>query len=468
MKKTTSTAKNPRYPVMGPGHAASRTEKKDLGRAARTGTPLASHSKLSLNKANRHIIDILEESNRGRVPELVPIRYARMMASPFSFYRGSASLMAFDLAHTPRSGFIVQACGDCHIQNFGVFATPERKIVVDINDFDETLPAPWEWDVKRLATSLILAATASGFDSDLGAEAAYAMTEAYRKRMAELSQMSIMEVWYSHVEAQKLIDLSQEDNRGRLKKSLEEAIEKSSPDIMREKLTVTAGGKVRFRDMPPLLCHVEGVSAGKQEMQAFEEYRKTLAEDRRALLDKFQLVDIARKVVGIGSVGTMCGVLLLVSSEQDLLVLQLKEARKSVLEPYAGASKYEHSGQRVVNGQKLMQAASDMFLGWTTGPRSPFRQFYLRQLRDVKIGVNTALWDKNDFRTYPELAGEILARAHARSGDPAVLRGYMGKSEAFEEAVQAYAVAYAKQTERDYGQFIKACKSGVLKVQELD
>lgn len=438
-----------------------------MGKSLRSKCPLESHAKVHLPSTGRDVIDIIEKSNDGRIPELVPIRYSRMLESPFTFFRGSAALMAADLAPTPSSGLIVQACGDCHIQNFGVFATPERNIIVDINDFDETLPAPWEWDIKRLATSLILAADANDFDLEIGQEAARRMAKRYRERMEELSKMTVLDVWYSKIGYERVLEAASPTSQQRIKRALKLGTAKSSPEIMMDKLTTLANGRLRFRDVPPLLCHMEGITAGDVEREAFEEYLKTLPDDRRMILDRFEMVDIARKVVGIGSVGTVCGVILLASSEQDILVLQLKEARPSVLEPYAGASKYKHHGQRVVNGQKVMQAASDMFLGWLTGPRKPYRHFFIRQLRDVKIGVNTALWGKNDFKIMPELAGEILARAHARSGDAAVMRGYLGKGDAFEEAITSYATAYARQTKRDYAQFLKACKSGKLKVQEL-
>ncbi len=398
----------------------------------------------------------------------MPIRYGRMLVSPFTFYRGSAGLMALDLAGTANSGFKVQACGDCHIHNFGAYATPERKIIIDINDFDETLPAPWEWDVKRLAASLVLAATANGFSVNVGQDAAARMVQGYRKHIAELTAMNLLDVWYSHVDIDHLSKLSKIDARQRQKKAVEDARSKSSLEVLLEKMTVKNGGKVRFKDIPPLITHVEEASVGSQERHAFEEYCKTLPDFVRVFLDKFELVDIARKVVGVGSVGTMCGVLLLTSSEQDALILQLKEARQSVLEPFAGASLYEHCGQRVVNGQKLMQNASDVFLGWTTGKGPAYRHFYIRQLRDVKVGVNTALWNKADFTVFPTIAGEILARSHCRSGDPSVLQGYLGKSDEFDEAVALYAVAYAKQTERDYSQFLKACKSGRIKAENIE
>ncbi len=444
---------------------ASHAERKDFGKAARTAAPLGANAKLQISQQGRDLVKILEKSNIGRIPELIPVRYGRMLVSPFTFYRGSAALMARDLAATTSSGFIVQACGDCHIQNFGAFATPERRIVIDINDFDETLPAPWEWDVKRLAASLVLAATANGYSQDLGQESALLMAQAYREHMAKLSSMSALEIWYSHIPFDELLERSSEETRRRQVQNVKEAQEKSSADTLTEKLTVVSNGRLRFRDIPPLLCHVEDIQADKEAEHALEEYRKTLSEDKRILLDKFELVDVARKVVGIGSVGTTCGVALLAGSENDMLVLQIKEARASVLEPYAGASKYEHHGQRVVSGQRLMQAASDMFLGWTTGRKPEQRHFFIRQLRDIKIGVNTAFWSKSDFKSLPEIAGEILARAHARAGDAAVMRGYLGKSDSFDQAIAEYAVAYAKQTERDYHEFVNACKSGTLKAQ---
>ena len=444
---------------------ASRSERKEFGKAAREKTPLLSHAKPMISAHERDVVRILEDSNIGRLPDLVPLRYGRMLASPFNFFRGSAALMARDLSGTPVSGFIVQACGDCHIHNFGAFATPERSIVIDINDFDETLPAPWEWDVKRLAASLVLAARERGFSEDLGREAAWRMAQGYRQHLNELSSMSALQVWYSKISAESFLSRIGADTRHRVEQSLKAAAQKSSTEVLTEKLTVVSNGRMRFKDIPPLLCHMDDVTLGEETMKAFEDYRSTLAEDKRILLDKFELVDIARKVVGIGSVGTSCGVLLLAGAEKDVLVLQIKEARPSVLEPYAGASKFLHHGQRVVLGQKLMQAASDMFLGWTTGRNQAKRHFFVRQLRDMKVGVNTAYWSKEDFKLNPVVAGEILARAHARAGDAAVMRGYLGKSEDFEDAIGKYGVAYAKQAERDYGVFVSACKSGVLKVQ---
>lgn len=445
----------------------TREERKQLGRAARQKTPLEKHSIFEVDE-KRDIIANIENSNAGRLTDLIPLRHGRMLVSPFTFFRGSASLMAQDLASSADSGYKVQACGDCHIQNFGVFATPERKLVVDINDFDETLPAPWEWDVKRLAASLVLAATNNGYPIDVGTEAVLNCIQAYREQINAFSNMTLLESWYYHIEANEAIESSASSTRRRKEETLKAELEKSSPEVMREKLTVTSSGRLRFRDNPPLLCHLGTAGTDEQEKQAFADYRESLSEDKRVLLDKFELVDIARKVVGIGSVGTMCGVILLVSSEKDILVLQLKEARQSVLEPYCGASGYQHHGQRVVNGQRLMQAASDMFLGWTTGLKPPYRHFFIRQLRDIKIGANTLLWAKSDFRQMPKLAGRILARAHVRSQDASLLRGYLGKSDEFDQAIAKFAHAYAKQVEKDYAAFSKACKSGRLKVEMID
>ncbi len=446
----------------------TRADRKAKGKAARKLAELESHAKLFIPKNRKDIIEVLEESNKGRIKELIPIRYGRMLASPFTFYRGSAALMAMDLAATPKSGLYVQVCGDCHIQNFGAFATPERKIVVDINDFDETLPAPWEWDLKRLAASLVLAAADNGMPSTVGRDSVLTLVSSYRKHCLQLSEMSHIEVWSSHVEVQQLLDLSTRDTRKRREKAVLEAIRKSSPEYLMEKFVENSKGKLRFKDIPPLLVHMEGVTAGVQEQEAFAAYRQTLRDHRRVLLEKYQMLDIARKVVGIGSVGTLCGVILLADTEDDILVLQLKEARRSVLEPYVGKSKYAHQGERVVTGQKLMQAATDQFLGWTTGVRAPHRHFFIRQLRDVKIGANTTYWGKDEFSTVPVLVGQILARAHARSGDSSFMRGYLGKSDKFDEAIADYAVAYARQTEADYDRFRKACKSGKLNAQILD
>lgn len=467
MKKKASTAANPRF-QSDVKVGLSRAERKDLGKAARKNAPLSAHGNLHLRKTERDIICILEKSNEGRIKDLIPLRYGRMLASPFTFFRGTAAIMAMDLADTPSSGFRVQVCGDCHIQNFGAFATPERQIAIDINDFDETLPAPWEWDVKRLAASLVLAATTNGHSVETGQDAVMRMARGYREHIAALTELPFLDSWYSHISIDRALTLSKGAARQRRRRLIEAARAKSSPEVMMEKLTVVSGGRVRFKDMPPLIQHIDSVSADIAEKEAFEEYCKTLPDFVRVLLDKFELVDIARKVVGVGSVGTMCGVLLLSSSEQDTLILQIKEARKSVLEPYAGASPYAHCGQRIVNGQRLMQAASDFFLGWTSGHRPPYRQFFIRQLHDVKVGVNTALWGKEEFRSITPLVGEILARAHCRSGDPSVLRGYLGKGAEFDEALALYGARYARQTEIDYHAFVQACKSGRLKAHKLD
>ncbi len=467
MKTVSQHDMSPRFPLE-INRGATRAERKELGKLARQKTPLKSHAEQTILQTGRDIISILEKSNEGRVKELVPIRHGRMLVNPFTFYRGSASLMAFDLATTPTSGFKVQACGDCHIQNFGAYATPERRIVIDINDFDETLPAPWEWDVKRLAASLVLAAVTNGLPMDVGEDAAYRMAQSYREYMAELAAMTHLEVWYAHVDIKELQEELEGAKLKRNKIILQEAMKKSSPEILMEKFTKITQDGIRFKDIPPLLCHVDEAGASEQAKQAIKEYRGTLRDHRRILLDRYEIVDLARKVVGIGSVGTQCFIVLLASSEEDFLILQVKEARASVLEPYAGKSKFKHHGERVVDGQKIMQAASDMFLGWTTAQKPPYIHYFVRQLRDVKVGVDTTFWDKPQFKLGANFAGRILARAHARSGDAAVLRGYMGKTEEFDEAIAAYATRYAKQTEHDYSQFVSACKSGTLKSESID
>ncbi len=444
----------------------NREERRNLGRSAWQKVPHAKQGIWKVPASTRDPLEILEASNADRVPELIPIRYGRMLASPFTFYRGSAAVMASDLSYTASSGIEVQCCGDCHILNFGAFATPERNIIVDMNDFDETLRGPWEWDVKRLATSLVLAARSSGFSDAFGRELAQVMGQAYREQMAEYSKMSILDVWYSRLDFQTMVDrITESELRKRSTKFLEDAIKKSSPETLLTKLTESDNGRVRFKDMPPLVYHSEMLDRIGAEKAGFESYRQSLGEERRALLDKFEIVDIALKVVGIGSVGTRCFVVLLAGSEADVLILQVKEARPSVLEPYVGKSQFPNHGQRIVVGQKVMQSASDLFLGWTRGRGG--RHFYVRQLRDVKMSPNPAYWDKATLSRQSHIAGIILAKAHARSGDPAVLRGYLGKTDEFEIALSKFAVAYADQTEADHQRFVKACRSGKLKAEVI-
>ena len=373
--------------------------------------------------------------------------------------------MAADLAPTPQSGLRVQACGDAHLLNFGGFATPERHVVFDINDLDETLPAPWEWDVKRLVASVVIAGQYLRLTETEAAKAAIATVRSYREHMADYSSMRALEVWYDTIGVEDVMKaMPAEDLRAQLRKRLEQAQVRSSPEFVFPKLAGHRGAEPRIKDDPPLIFHppagqMPGVRTGFADPLA--RYRESLPEQVRVLLDRYRLCDVAIKVVGIGSVGTVCGVSLWIAAENDPLFLQIKEARPSVLEPYAGKSVHENHGQRVVNGQRLMQSASDIFLGWTktlTG-----RHMYIRQLRDVKMSAIVEDWDFNMLREYGKLCGWVLAKAHARSGDAASIAGYMGASETFDDAICEFAVEYADQNQRDYRAFIKSVREGRIK-----
>jgi uncharacterized protein (DUF2252 family) len=385
-----------------------------------------------------------------------------MLASPFTFFRGAAGVMAADLARTPATGIRVQVCGDCHLLNFGGFATPERNIVFDINDFDETAPGPWEWDIKRLAASFVLAARSNGLSDDNARDLAATCAQTYRKRMRDFSQMSPLEVWYARVTAQDVANAVPASRRGRVNARIEKASARDGSEMDFPKLAGMVGGQVAIRDAPPLIFHPEQArEPGFQGVmeQAFGAYRETLTDDRRALLDRYRIVDAAIKVVGIGSVGRRCWILLLMSSSNDPLFLQFKEAEASVLEPYAGESVYPHHGQRVVAGQRLMQPVSDMFLGWVT-VEATGKQYYVRQLRDAKIKPLVETFDRELFSVYAKACGWVLARAHAKAGDAASIGGYLGSGDAFDEAMGAFGVAYADQTERDHAALKAAVRKG--------
>jgi uncharacterized protein (DUF2252 family) len=416
-------------------------------------------------EGRRDPVEILIESNEGRIPSLIPIRFGRMMQSPFAFFRGSAAIMAADLATTPNSGLIVQACGDAHLMNFGGFATPERAIVFDINDLDETLPAPWEWDLKRLAASLVIAGQHIQLpDSDCARAAADAARE-YRKRMADYAAMRALEVWYDRIDLERFIA-----SRARIEGESEtdirrqvEAKAKSTPEILFPKLVEHAGDRPRIKDDPPLIFHPSKEDAPGQESAfagALARYRASLPEHVRVLFDRFHFRDLAVKVVGVGSVGTRCSIGLFMAGDDDPLFLQVKEARPSVLEPYTAARVHATNGERVLAGQRLMQSASDLFLGWTTGEDG--RHYYVRQLRDVKLSPVIEDFDIDRLRTLGRLCAWALARAHARSGDAARIAGYMGSGGAMDDAICEFAVEYADQNRRDYRAFIKAIREGRL------
>jgi uncharacterized protein (DUF2252 family) len=449
-----------------PAHSVPADDLLAAGKGLRDTVPRSSQAVWKRSKDRADPLEILRASDAGRVPELIPIRYGRMLQSPFTFYRGSASVMAADLAITPSTDIRVHACGDCHLLNFGGFATPERNIVFDINDFDETLPAPWEWDIKRLIASFVLAARSNGLSDAAGRDAAVACARSYRERMREVAAMSPLEAWYAHISAEDVIGLLDDSD---LKKSVRRRIDKAQEQRTSEmdypKLAEMVGGQVHIKDQPPLIFHMdvqreEGFRASVDKMLV--QYRETLPDDRRALFDRYRLVDVAIKVVGIGSVGRYCAIGLFMSASNQPLFLQFKQAVESVLEPYAGKSLYGHSGQRVVMGQRLMQASSDIFLGWLTGLEG--RQVYVRQLRDAKIKPLVETFNRSMLEIYGGLCGWALARAHGRASHPWLLSGYLGTSPTFDEAMGDFAVAYADQAERDHAALKAAVSAGTIKV----
>ena len=433
------------------------------GRVLRNRAPRSSQAELSARRKGGDVVAMLEASNRGRVPSLVPIRYGRMLHSPFAFLRGAAAIMAFDLARTPVSGIPVQVCGDAHLMNFGGFATPERHLVFDVNDFDETLRAPWEWDLKRLAVSVTVAGRHLGFSKRRNAEATMAAVAGYREHMGLYAPMHALELWYQRIDATQVAELHFEA----LGKSTSDAPPHPVTDHLFPKLTEAVGKTRQIKEELPLVFRPRrGDRTITNVRRLLAQYRATLSADRRMLLDRFELVDVAIKVVGVGSVGTRCAVALLMGSDKDSLFLQLKEARASVLEPYAGRSQYANHGERVVEGQRLMQAASDMFLGWSKDPTLRV-DFYVRQLRDCKTAANVDTMDYPHLVDYARHCGAALARAHAKAGDAAVISGYIGKSEALDIALARFADAYANQTEADFKALKVAADAGRIPVEDV-
>jgi uncharacterized protein (DUF2252 family) len=445
----------------------TRKERRVAGKALRDKCAKDVHATWKPHAKRRDPVELLVESAANRMPQLVPIRYGRMMQSPFAFYRGAAAIMAADLVHTPVTGIRVQACGDCHLLNFGGFATPERNVVFDINDFDETLPAPWEWDVKRLATSCVIAGQHNGFNKADAREMAVRCVEGYRQHIHDFAQMSLMERWYERVRADDIFGAIRSK---KWRKQVEARIAKAAARTVLEddfpKLASVDGGKPRIKDNPPLIFHetIRGAEEYADAVNvAFRKYRKTLSDDHRELLDRFEMKDIAYKVVGVGSVGTYCAILLMMAASDDALFLQVKEARESVLEPYAGKSHYANRGHRIVAGQRLMQSASDIFLGWT---EESGRHYYVRQLRDMKIKPLVDGMDVTQLGRYAEWCGWALARAHAKSGDAALISGYLGSNSRFDKAVAKFALAYTEQNERDFKALLKAIRDGRIQTLE--
>ncbi|HXX11689.1 MAG TPA: DUF2252 domain-containing protein [Burkholderiales bacterium] len=436
----------------------TRGERAAIGRALRDKAPRKSHGDWKLPRDHRDPIRILEASNRGRLPELVPIRYGRMLHSPFTFLRGSAAVMAYDLAKTPTSGLQVQACGDCHLMNFGLFATPERNLVFDVNDFDETHPGPWEWDLKRLAASFVIAARDNALPAAQARDVVMECASAYREHMRECSAMTPMEVWYQRLDMETLIEQAPDAEARKFRQQLAKQARQRIIEHLFPKIVAVAGGQHRLVDQPPILVHVKEPEFEERVYLAVSAYRQSLSDERRVLLDRYRLEDFALKVVGIGSVGTRCYIALLMSDEHHPLMLQFKEAGRSVLEPYTGRSKYDNQGERVVMGQRLMQSSSDIFLGWVRGRRG--KDFYVRQLRDMKMSVPLEGLSADRLARYATACGWTLARAHAKSGDATAISGYLGKAAAFDRALARFGSAYADQTERDHAALIKAVRSG--------
>ena len=457
----------------------TRAERAARGKAARAEIPRSSHVQIEFNH-DRDPIALLETQAATRVPELVPIRYGRMLASPFAFYRGGALIMAADLARTPTSGLRVQLCGDAHLSNFGVFGSPERNLVFDINDFDETAPGPWEWDVKRLAASFAIGGRENGFSSKERRAVVLDTVRSYREAMTAFSQMRNLDVWYSHLSAEQAFAEFTAGVKPKELKRAEANIEKSwTKDSMHayEKLTHVVDGVPRIISDPPLIVPIEELVPQHVEREAIQEevlnlvrsYRRTLETDRRHLLEQFRFVDLARKVVGVGSVGTRAWIaLFLGTDDRDPLFLQIKEAQPSVLEQFVGKSEYKNNGRRVVAGQRLMQATSDIFLGWqhiSSGIDGRERDFFVRQLKDWKGSFAFEAAAPAGAAAYGKACGWTLARAHARSGERIAIASYLGKSGRFDEAIAAFAETYADQNERDYRALQEAVDEGRVEAQ---
>jgi uncharacterized protein (DUF2252 family) len=455
-------------------------ERAALGKEARRRSPRSGHAEYKPSPHRPDPLAILEAQSAARVPELVPIRYGRMMESPFRFYRGAAAIMASDLACSPSSGLTAQLCGDAHLLNFRLLASPERQLMFDINDFDETLPGPWEWDVKRLSASLVIAGRANGFDDAERARIVRSTVRSYREAMIRFARTGNLDVWYAKIDADLLESLATDRLHKRGQQNLARAMAKArTRDSLQafDKLTETVDGRPRIAADPPLLIpvgdllpDVERSALERQFRGLIERYGSTLASDRRTLLEDYRLADVARKVVGVGSVGTRCWIILLLGrDDQDPLFLQAKEADTSVLAAHVGASRYRNQGERVVSGQRLMQATSDIFLGWerVDGIDGKQRDFYIRQLRDWKGIAVPETMQPRGMRAFGELCGTTLARAHARSGDRIAIAAYLGSGDSFDRALATFAEAYADQNEHDHQALVDAVRAGRLPAEEL-
>jgi uncharacterized protein (DUF2252 family) len=440
----------------------SLDEIKMMGKALRDKCPRASHAEWNAPHNRPDPVRLVVEADEGRLPDLLPLRHGRMVASPFTFYRGSALAMADDLSGTPSTGFRVQCGGDSHLVNFRCLGTPERRVIFAINDLDETLPAPWEWDLKRLAASFVIACRDNGLTESTAKDSVLTCVRSYREHMAEFADMKVLDLWYFAIDAEMLIaGIKDPALRTRAIKRLAKARETSTSEGLFPKLIETAGGQPAIKDQLPAIFHWKNHPAGELQAavrQIFAQYHESLSPNHRMLLNRYEIKDSAVKVVGVGSVGTACWILLLMSGGGEPLLMQAKEARASVLEAYAGRSVFPNHGQRVVSGHRLMQPASDIFLGWAKGPLG--RHYYFRQLRDVKIKFAVETFGAPEMNLFAEWCGYSMALSHARSGEPALISGYLGKSDVFDNALAIFSMAYADQNERDHAVLKRAIHDG--------
>ena len=442
--------------------ASTKSERRKQGKALREKLPRTAQAEWKPRAKSQDIVELLEESDVGRIRGLLPVKYQRMAVSPFTFFRGAAIIQARDLANSRVSGITVQACGDCHLANFGGFASPERVLVFDINDFDETFPGAWEWDIKRLGASLVLAARDRTFSRSVADQAVRAASASYRAHMSEYAEMTVLEAWYATVDVDQVKEYFKKDKdmSARLARKQKQARSQNSEAVI-PKLTEVKNGRRMIKDSPPVLYHFDeyakNVEKGHSKFMA--QYLQSLQLDRQKLFEHYHLQDSAIKVVGVGSVGTRCYLSLFLADGVDPLFLQVKEARRSVLESPRGKSRYAHQGLRVVQGQRVMQGASDIFLGWA---RTRNYDYYLRQFRDMKVSAEIETFRPSTLVGYAELCGWALARAHAKAGDAAKIAGYLGATDQFDNALAKYSEAYADQAERDYATFKAAISSGRL------
>ena len=469
-----TTPTSPTVPEHWSRELSTRTERYAAGKAMRDKAPRSSHAEWAPDRERPDPISLLEQANETRLENLVPIRYGRMSMSPFAFYRGSADIMANDLAKTPVSGIQAQLCGDAHLSNFGAFASPERRLVFDVNDFDETLTGPWEWDVKRLAASVILASRENGYSAQESRQAVLSCLRYYREYMQRLAQMSHLDVWYYNLDIAYLhFMVGSMQGSKQIQKNVrryEKKAKRRTRFQMFPKLAEEMDGQYRIKDDPPLIYHYDPLHPNVDDLETDEwyelvkEYLWNLREEVRVIVMSYRAVDVAQKVVGVGSVGTRCAIVLALGGAEgdDPLFIQIKEASASVLEPYVGASPYPHHGQRVVIGQHMMQAQSDIFLGWSTFDG---KHYYGRQLRDMKFSVEVENINLKRFTAYVNVCGATLARAHARTSDPAQISGYLGNNDTFDQAIASFAEVYADQAERDHAALLAAMKDGRVQAE---